>query len=39
MINAETERPEDFPERLWPGFKRYVLNGIQPGQFLMAFFE
>ena len=39
MINAEAERPEDFPENLWRGFKRYVLNGIQPGQFLLAFFE
>lgn len=39
MINKETECPEDFPVYFWPGFKKYVLNGVAPGSFLKAFFE
>lgn len=39
MISQTTTCPPEFPEHLWGGFKRYVMRGIQPGQFLMAFFE
>lgn len=34
-----SERPEGFPEHLWDGFRRYVLHGVKPGDFLYAFFE
>lgn len=36
MINADTARPEEFPEHIWDGFKRYMLHGIRPGDFLTA---
>ena len=39
MIDANTERPPEFPAHLWGGFMRYVLHGIPPGSFLRAFFE
>jgi hypothetical protein len=36
MINQTTTKPPDFPEHLWNGFKRYVLQGRPTGQFLQA---
>ena len=38
MINEDTTLPPDFPEHLWGGFKRYVLDGRSTGQFLQALF-
>jgi len=39
MINKDTECPEGFPEHMWGGFKRYVLDGVPPGNGLRAFLE
>jgi hypothetical protein len=39
VISEETERPEGFPELAWHGVRRYILNGIRPGQGLRAFLE
>lgn len=38
-INKDTECPEGFPEHIWGGFKRYVLDGVPPGSGLRAFLE
>jgi len=38
VISPTTTRPDEFPEHLWNGFKRYVLDGRPAGQFLQALF-
>jgi hypothetical protein len=39
MIDEHTERPEGFPELAWHGVRRYILDGVRPGQGLRAFLE
>jgi len=39
MINDDTTCPEEIPEHLWEGMKRYVLEGRPVGSFLTAVFS